>query len=104
MSLTNFRPLEDRVLIEPSQSETKTASGIIVPDTAREKPQEGKVVAIGPGKKDEAMIIQTGDHVLFGKHAGTEISFEGKSYLIMRTSDVYGITNRKPMPELPMFE
>ncbi|MEX1000599.1 MAG: co-chaperone GroES [Crocinitomicaceae bacterium] len=86
-----LKPLADRVLIEPAPAEEKTASGIIIPDTAKEKPLKGKVVAAGPGKKDEPMTVKKGDSVLYGQYSGTEIKLEGKTYLIMRESDVYGI-------------
>jgi chaperonin GroES len=87
----NVQPLADRVLIEAAPAEEKTAFGIIIPDTAKEKPQRGKVVAAGPGKKDEPMSVKVGDTVLYGKYAGTEITVEGKEYLIMRESDIYAI-------------
>jgi chaperonin GroES len=87
----NFKPLADRVLIESAPAEQKTASGIIIPDTAKEKPLKGTVVAVGPGKTDEPMTVKIGDLVLFGQYSGTEISVEGKTYLVMRESDVYGI-------------
>ena len=86
-----LKPLADRVLIEPAPAEEKTASGIIIPDTAKEKPLQGKVVAVGPGKIDEPMTVKSGDNVLYGQYSGTEIKLEGKTYLIMRESDVYGI-------------
>jgi len=86
MSL-NIKPLADRVLIEPVKAETKTASGIIIPDNAKEKPQKGKVVAVGKGTKDESMTVKSGDTVLYGKYAGTELKLEGKDYLIMRESE-----------------
>jgi len=86
-----FKPLKDRVLVEAAAAEEKTASGIIIPDTAKEKPQRGKVVAAGPGTKDEKMEVKKGDKVLYGKYAGTEISIDGKDYLIMRESDIVGI-------------
>jgi chaperonin GroES len=85
------KPLADRVLIEPAEAETKTAGGIIIPDTAKEKPMRGKVVAVGQGKKDEPITVKVGDSVLYGKYAGTEIQIEGKEYLIMRESDIYAI-------------
>ena len=85
------RPLADRVIIEPAQAEEKTAGGIIIPDTAKEKPQKGIVLAIGEGKKDEPMTVKVGDTVLYGKYAGTEISVEGSDYLIMRESDIVAI-------------
>ncbi|WP_412983878.1 co-chaperone GroES [Pontimicrobium sp. IMCC45349] len=87
----NIKPLADRVLIEPMQAETKTASGIIIPDNAKEKPQKGKVVAIGTGTKDEPLTVKNGDTVLYGKYAGTELKLEGKDYLIMRESDILAI-------------
>ncbi|MCK9611377.1 MAG: co-chaperone GroES [Bacteroidales bacterium] len=82
-------PLKDRVLIEPAPAEEKTAGGIIIPDTAKEKPQKGTVVAVGKGKKDEPMTLKTGDQVLYGKYSGTEVIIDGKSYLIMREDDIY---------------
>lgn len=91
MSKLNIKPLADRVVIEPSPAETKTASGIIIPDSAKEKPQEGTVVAVGPGKKDEPLTVNVGDKVLYGKYAGTELKLEGKDYLIMRESDIFAI-------------
>ena len=87
----NIKPLADRVLIEPKEAETKTASGLFIPDTAKEKPQQGVVIAVGNGKKDEPMELKVGDVVLYGKYAGTELSLEGKDYLIMRQSDVVAI-------------
>lgn len=87
----NVRPLADRVLIEPQQAEVKTAGGIIIPDTAKEKPQRGVVVAVGNGKKDEPMTVKNGDVVLYGKYSGTEIQIEGKDYLIMKESDILAI-------------
>ena len=87
----NIKPLADRVLIEPVEAETKTASGIIIPDNAKEKPQKGQVVAVGNGTKDEPMTLKAGDTVLYGKYAGTELKLEGKDYLIMRESDVLAI-------------
>lgn len=87
----NFKPLADRVLVEPIAAETKTASGIIIPDTAKEKPQEGTVVAVGTGKKDEPMTVKVGDKVLYGKYSGSELKLEGKDYLIVRESDLLGI-------------
>ncbi len=87
----NFRPLADRVLIEPTAAETTTASGIIIPDTAKEKPQEGIVVAAGPGKKDEPTTVKVGDKVLYGKYSGSELKLDGKDYLIVKESDLLGI-------------
>ena len=86
-----FKPLADRVLVEPAPAEQKTASGIIIPDTAKEKPLRGTVVAAGSGKKDEPMSVKVGDSVLYGQYAGTEIKIDGANYLIMRESDIYGI-------------
>ena len=91
MSKTKIKPLADRVLVESAAAEEKTASGIIIPDTAKEKPQRGIVVAVGNGKKDEPMTVKEGDAVLYGKYAGTEISVDGKDYLIMRESDIFAI-------------
>ena len=82
-------PTKDRVLVEPAPAEEKTAGGIIIPDTAKEKPQKGKVLAIGKGKKDEPMTVKVGDTVLYGKYSGTEVIIEGKTYLIMREDDIY---------------
>lgn len=87
----NVKPLADRVLIEPALAEEKTASGIIIPDTAKEKPQKGTVIAVGPGKVDEPMTVKVGDNVLYGKYSGTELAIDGKEYLIMRESDIYAI-------------
>lgn len=87
----NIKPLADRVLIEPAEAEQKTAGGIIIPDTAKEKPQKGTVVAVGPGKKDEPVTLKVGDMVLYGKYSGTEIVIDGNTYLIMKESDVYAI-------------
>ncbi|WPP51140.1 co-chaperone GroES [Catalinimonas niigatensis] len=91
MANVNIKPLADRVLVEPAAAEEKTASGIIIPDTAKEKPQKGSVIAVGNGKKDEPLTVQVGDSVLYGKYAGTEITVEGKEYLIMRESDIFAI-------------
>jgi chaperonin GroES len=87
----NVKPLADRVLVEPSAAETKTSGGIIIPDTAKEKPMRGKIVAVGNGKPDEPMTVKVGDTVLYGKYAGTELTVDGKEYLIMRESDIYAI-------------
>ncbi len=87
----NIRPLADRVLIEPAPAETKTVGGIIIPDTAKEKPLQGTIVACGKGTKDEEMELKVGDQVLYGKYCGTELEHEGKKYLIMRQSDVVAI-------------
>jgi chaperonin GroES len=91
MAKMKIKPLADRVLIEPAPAEEKTAAGIIIPDTAKEKPQKGTVVAVGNGKKDEPMTVKTGDVVLYGKYAGTEITIDGINYLIMRESDIVAI-------------
>jgi chaperonin GroES len=93
MSKSNFnlKPLADRVIVEAAAAEEKTASGIIIPDTAKEKPQKGKVVAVGDCKKDEPMTVKVGDTVLYGKYAGTEINVEGKEYLIMRENDIFAV-------------
>ncbi|NAW51950.1 co-chaperone GroES [Elizabethkingia argentiflava] len=87
----NFKPLADRVLVEPTAAETKTASGIIIPDTAKEKPQEGTVIAVGAGKKDEPTTVKVGEKVLYGKYSGSELRLDGKDYLILRESDLLGI-------------
>ena len=87
----NIKPLADRVLILPAPAEEKTIGGIIIPDTAKEKPLKGDVVAAGNGTKDEEMILKVGDTVLYGKYAGTELEFEGKKYLMMRQSDVLAV-------------
>jgi len=86
-----MKPLGTRVLIEPLKAEEKTIGGIIIPDSAKEKPQSGKVIAVGPGKKDEPMEVKVGDVVLYGKYAGTEISYEKKDYLIMSQSDILAV-------------
>jgi len=86
-----IRPLADRVLVEPQEAMTQTASGLYIPDTAKEKPQQGTVIAVGPGKKDEAMELKPGDVVLYGKYAGTEVNHEDKKYLIMKQSDILAI-------------
>jgi chaperonin GroES len=86
-----IKPLSDRVLIEPIAAETITASGIHIPDTIKEKPQKGTVVAVGNGKKDEPLTVQVGDTVLYGKYAGTDLKYDGKDYLIMREEDILAI-------------
>ena len=91
MAKLSIKPLADRVVIEPAAAEQKTASGIIIPDTAKEKPQQGKVVAVGPGTKDNTMTLKVGDTVIYGKYAGTEFHLDGKDYMIMRESDVIAI-------------
>lgn len=87
----NVRPLADRVLVEPEPAEERTASGIIIPDSAKEKPQRGKIVAVGNGKPDEPLTVVVGDTVLYGKYSGTELTIEGTDYLIMRESDIFAI-------------
>lgn len=87
----NVKPLADRVLVEAAPAETKTAGGLIIPDTAKEKPMKGKVIAVGSGKKDEPMTVKVGDMVLYGKYSGTELSIDGKDYLIMKESDIYAV-------------
>ena len=87
----NIKPLHDRVLVEPAAAEETTAGGIIIPDTAKEKPQKGTIVAVGPGKKDEPTAVSIGDNVLYGKYSGTELQVEGKDYLMMRESDILAI-------------
>src|SRR5690606_37900448 len=97
MSLTtveksvNIKPLADRVVVAPAAAEERTAGGLIIPDTAKEKPQRGTVVAVGTGTKDEPITVKVGDAVLYGKYAGTEITVDGTEYLIMRESDIYAI-------------
>jgi len=91
MSKLSIKPLADRVVVEPAAAEEKTAFGIIIPDTAKEKPQKGIIVAVGNGKKDEPLTVQVGDTVLYGKYSGTEIAIEGKDYLIMRESDIFAV-------------
>ena len=95
-----FRPLHDRVLVESLESEEKTAGGIIIPDTAKDKPQEGKVIAVGPGAKSEdgkitPMDVKVGDQILFGKWSGTEVKIDGKEYSIMKESDIMGVIAKK---------
>ena len=87
----NIKPLADRVLVQPAPAEEKTIAGIIIPDTAKEKPLQGTVLAVGNGTKDEEMVVKVNDTVLYGKYAGTEIEFEGEKYLIMRQSDILAI-------------
>ncbi|NLN33590.1 MAG: co-chaperone GroES [Flavobacteriaceae bacterium] len=91
MSEISIRPLADRVVVAPAPAETQTASGIIIPDTAKEKPQQGTIVAAGNGKPEEPMTVKVGDKVLYGKYSGTELKWEGKDYLIMRESDILAI-------------
>jgi chaperonin GroES len=90
MSL-NIRPLADRVVIQPADAEEKTASGLYIPDTAKEKPMRGTVLAVGPGKKDDPTMVKVGDVVLYGKYSGTEIQIDGRDYLIMRENDILAI-------------
>jgi len=87
----SIKPIADRVVIEPAPAEEKTASGIYIPDTAKEKPQSGTVVAVGTGKVDEPLTVKVGDTVLYGKYSGTELTYEGKEYLIMREADIYAV-------------
>jgi chaperonin GroES len=91
MSKLSIKPLADRVIVEVSPAEEKTASGLIIPDTAKEKPQKGTVIAVGDGKKDEPLTVKVGDTVLYGKYAGTEITVDGKELLIMRESDIFAV-------------
>ena len=91
MSNVNIKPLADRVLVQPAAAEEKTASGLYIPDTAKEKPQRGTVVAVGNGKKDEPLTVKVGDTVLYGKYSGTELSVDGSDHLIMRESDIFAI-------------
>ena len=87
----NIKPLADRVLVEPEAAEEKTASGIIIPDTAKEKPQKGKIIAVGDGTTDHKMNVKVGDRVLYGKYSGTELTIEDTDYLIMKESDIFGV-------------
>jgi chaperonin GroES len=101
----NFRPLHDRVLVQPLDGEEKTAGGIIIPDTAKEKPSEGKVIAVGPGAKTEdgkilPMEVKVGDLVLFGKWSGTEVKIDGVEYSIMKESDIMGIMSKKKINKI----
>jgi chaperonin GroES len=91
MTKLSIKPLADRVLVEPAAAETKTSSGIIIPDTAKEKPQKGTIVAVGAGTKDNPITVTVGDSVLYGKYAGTELQHEGKDYLIMKENDILAI-------------
>ena len=88
---TSIKPLEDRIVVKANEAEQKTASGLVIPDTAKEKPQKGTVVAVGNGKKDHSMTVKVGDTVLYGKYAGTELKLEGTDYLIMREDDILAI-------------
>lgn len=87
----NLKPIADRVIVRPAAAEETTKGGIIIPDTAKEKPQRGEIVAVGTGKKDEPMTVKPGDKVLYGKYAGTEINIDGEEYLMMRESDIFAI-------------
>jgi chaperonin GroES len=87
----NVKPLADRVIVEPAAAEEKTAGGIIIPDTAKEKPRRGTVIAVGPGKTDEPMTVKAGNVVLYGQYSGTEVKIDGKDYLIMKEADIYGV-------------
>ena len=89
--MSNIKPLADRVLVRPAEAEQKTASGIIIPDTAKEKPQRGEVLAVGKGTKDHEMTVKPGDQVLYGKYSGTEIEIDGEKLMIMKESDIYAI-------------
>ena len=91
MKNIKIQPLADRVLVEPAAAETKTASGIIIPDTAQEKPQKGKIIAVGPGTKENPITLKVGNKILYGKYSGTELKHEGSDYLIMRESDILAI-------------
>ncbi|GHT24162.1 10 kDa chaperonin [Bacteroidia bacterium] len=91
MANVKIKPLSDRVLVQPQEAESKTASGLIIPDTAKEKPQKGTVVAVGPGTKDETMQVNVGDVVLYGKYSGTELNVDSTDYLIMRQSDILAV-------------
>ena len=91
MKKINIKPLADRVIVQQAKAETKTASGIIIPDTAQEKPQKGNVVAVGKGTKENPITVKVGDSVLYGKYAGTELKYEGEDYLIMKESDILAI-------------
>lgn len=91
MAKVSIKPLADRVVVESAAAEEKTSGGIIIPDTAKEKPQKGKVVAVGNGKKDEPLTVKVGDQVLYGKYAGTEVNIDGKELLIMRESDIFAV-------------
>lgn len=94
MKKLKIQPLADRVLVEPQAAEEKTSGGIFIPDTAKEKPQKGVVVAVGKGTAEEPMTLKVGDEVLYGKYSGTDISIDGTDYLIMKESDIYGIINK----------
>lgn len=91
MATINIKPLGDRVLVEPQEAEVKTSGGIFIPDSAQEKPQKGKIIAVGSGTKEVEMEVKAGDIVLYGKYAGTELQFDGKDFLIMRQSDILAV-------------
>lgn len=91
MANPKIKPLADRVVVEAAPAETKTAGGLFIPDTAKEKPQRGTVVAVGTGKKDEPMTVKVGDNILYGKYSGTEVMIDGKEFLIMRESDIFAV-------------
>lgn len=91
MTKVQIKPLADRVVVEPAPAETKTSTGLFIPDTAKEKPQRGKIVATGPGKKDDPITVKVGDEVLYGKYSGTELRWNDKDYLIMRESDLLAV-------------
>ena len=91
MAKIKIRPLADRVLVEPSSAEEKTAGGLIIPDTAKEKPQKGIIVAVGPGTQDLKMTVKVGDEVIYGKYSGTELEYEGRNFMIMKESDIYAV-------------
>jgi len=91
MAKISVKPLQDRVLVKPANAEETTKGGLIIPDTAKEKPMKGTVIAVGPGKKDEPTMVKSGDTVLYGKYAGTEITVDSEEYLIMRESDIFAI-------------
>ncbi len=91
MANPKIKPVADRVVVEAAPAETKTAGGLIIPDTGKEKPQRGKVIAVGAGKKDEPMTVKVGDTILYGKYSGTEVQLDGKEYLIMRESDIFAV-------------
>ncbi len=93
MSQVKFKPLHDRVVVKPMPAEEKTKGGIIIPDTAKEKPQRGQVVAVGPGKDDHKVTVKVGDSVLFGKYAGQELEIDGETYLVMREDDILLVLN-----------
>ena len=94
MAAIKIKPLADRVIIESAAAEEKTAGGLYIPDSAKEKPQKGKVIAVGSGKKDEPLTVKVGDSVLYGKYAGTEITVEGKDYLIMKEADIFAVLTK----------